>query len=406
MNDMDTTPKRISNFHVSRVLHKGRKCEVYGARYAQSGGVVQSAAVKVLKPEFACIGEELRCFLREIDWARSVRHSLFPRIMEAGEHDGNYFLAMERVDGWTLSDVLRDLAIMQISMPLQVALSILHRIADGMQSMHEFCQGEVHLGLVHLSIEPSNIMVRRAGTVALIDFGETMASRVGDVASRADGKGAYQAPERLRMLPVDCRADIYSLGRVLESMSVCIVAEELDSELLEIIGKACRTHAEERFASMRTFMDAIECLATQRGFDFSSHACSAFLSEVFGVPNLQADPRAHSPRETAAPLRMPSEGMRTAHGLPMEPDAPERFGTDTEPSMAEVCPDLMMTVPGGAMVKESGGAEPALGLAESTAPLAPRKRTAFPDELIPTKAYNSQPDTDDELAVAIERLRR
>ena len=231
--------KRISNFHLGRLLYDGDRCEVYEARYAQAGGVVQPAAIKVLKPEFACIGEELRAFLREIDWARGLRHSLFPRIMEAGEHDGHYFLAMDRLDGWTLEAVLRDLAVMQVRLPCQVALTLIHQVADGLHSLHEHCEDNTHLGVVHLGIEPSNIMLCREGTARVLDFGETMAASVGDIALAGTDTTAYQAPERLRMLPLDRRADIYSLGKVLEDMSACMDPAEVDEGMHNLIARAC-----------------------------------------------------------------------------------------------------------------------------------------------------------------------
>jgi serine/threonine protein kinase len=444
---MDNPRKRISNFHLSRLIYDGERCEVYEARYAQAGGVVQSAAVKVLKPEFACIGEELRSFLREIDWARMLRHSLFPRIMEAGEHDGHYFLAMERLEGWTLEVLLRDLAVMQLRLPCQVALTLIHQIADGLQSVHEHCADNTHLGVVHLGIEPSNIMMRKDGAAAVLDFGESMAAGVGDIAMAGTDTTAYQAPERLRMLPLDRRADIYSLGKVLEDMTACMDPVELGDDLPVLIARACSTHLEERFSTMRDLMDAIEVVARNRNIEFSCHACSRFGSEVFGESDMRTDPRAHRPRAAAAPMRMPSEGMATAHGLPM--DSPSSF-IDSKTTASEADSNEMITEKGGPIVESKSDTAHDSMLVEPTelspqprfvdehlavtamsaphnmeelaasqestrvstahieaaAPSEPKaKRKKFPEELVATKAYSLEPDTDEELASAIERLR-
>ncbi len=481
---MDNSRKRISNFHLGEQLYDGARCEVYEARYAQAGGVVQSAVVKVLKPEFACIGEELRGFLREIDWARALRHSLFPRIMEAGEHDGHYFLAMERLDGWTLEALLRDLSVMQVRLPCQVALTLVHQIADGLQSVHEHCADNTHLGVVHLGIEPRNIMMRKDGAAAVFDFGEAMAAGLGDMAMTTHTT-AYQAPERLRMLPLDQRADIYSLGKVLENMSTCMDPADLAQDLPALIARACSTHVEERFATMRDFMDAIEVVAGNRNLEFSCHACSRFGSELFGESEMRTDPRAQRPRAAAAPMRMPSEGMATAHGLPPEgmatapglssegmatahglssegmatahgvpaeshnPCINPFIDVKTAPSAAN--PNEMITEPGGplaegstdaardSMLVEATELSPKPGFVdehlavtamsapqtmeelaasqeatrvstahiEATAPSVDKpKRKGFPEELVATKVYSQEPDTDDELESAIERLRR
>lgn len=462
MTRMDNPRKRISNFHLSEQIYDGARCEVYEARYAQAGGVVQSAVVKVLKPEFACIGEELRRFLREIDWARGLRHSLFPRVMEAGEHDGHYFLAMERLDGWTLEALLRDLSVMQVRLPCQVGLTLVHQIADGLQSVHEHCADNTHLGVVHLGIEPSNIMMRKDGTAAVFDFGEAMAAGVGDMAM-ATHTTAYQAPERLRMLPLDQRADIYSLGKVLENMSNCMDPADLGQDLPALIARACSTHIEERFATMRDFMDAIEVVAGNRNIEFSCYACSRFGSELFGESEMRTDPRAQRPRAAAAPMRMPSEGMATAHGLPPEDMAtahgvpPESHDPylnpfiDAKTASSAANPNEMITEPGGPLAEGSTDAARDSMLVEATelgpkpkfvdehlavtAMSAPQtmeelaasqeatrvstahieatvpsagkpKRKAFPEELVATKVYSQEPDTDDELESAIERLRR
>lgn len=441
---MDDARKCISNFHLSGLLHAGQKSEVHSARYAQAGGVVQKAAVKVLRPEYACIGEELRCFLREIDWARSVRHSLFPRILEAGEHHGNYFLAMERIDGWPLEVLLRHLSATQVALPLQVALTLIHQLADGLQSMHEYCQGEDHLGLVHLGIEPSNIMVRRSGTVLLIDFGETVASARGDVVAASDRAASYQSPERLRMLPLDCRADVFSLGRVLESMLECMDPAEVDDELRALVSRASNVHADERFPTMAPLMSSLEGIAAKRSIDFSCHTCSRFLSDVFGDSEVQTDPRARRPRSAAAPLRMASEGIPTvcdtsqqALPLPLESDTdtdamaipakePERaelrdaftpIFSDTietnEPHKKRFIDEhLAVTAMGAPQMMEGLAASEELtqesaAHIEVSAPVRrPSGRKKFPEELIATKAYSPSPNTDEELAVAIERLRR
>ncbi|MCP4449299.1 MAG: protein kinase [Myxococcales bacterium] len=417
---MDNATKRISNFHLGRKVYGGKKCDIYEARYAQAGGVVQSAVVKVLKSEFACIGEEVRNFLREIDWARTLCHSIFPRIMEAGEHEGNYFLAMERIDGWTLETFLRDLSLLQVRIPPQVALTLIHQIADGMQSMHEYCEDSTRLGVVHLGLEPSNIMLRRTGVALVVDFGETMAAGVGDVAMLGDSAASYQAPERLRMLPVDCRADIYSLGRILESMSECIPSSEIGTDLRALIARACSVHTEERFSSMREFMTAIEGVASDSKIDFSCHACSLSFSEIFGTSESRTDPRANRPRAAAPPLHMASEGMLTAHGLLPEeepeleteisPSEVPRF-VDRHVAITTIGVEQSMSEPTSSerrtTVVSSAEGEATVCAAERLNLSRPRReRKPWPEELVATKAYNLKPDTDDELAVAIERLRR
>lgn len=125
---MDEQARKISSFHLSRLLPSGSKTEVHQGRFTQAGGVVQSAAAVVLKPRFACIGDELRSFLGEVGWATDLHSPIFPRVFEPGAHQGNYFLAMEIIDGWSLASVLASLAKLQFPLPCELGLSVAHRI--------------------------------------------------------------------------------------------------------------------------------------------------------------------------------------------------------------------------------------------------------------------------------------
>lgn len=316
--------RNIGNFHLTRLLHEGEKSEVYEARYSMMGGVVQMAAIKVLRQHLACIGEELRGFLHEVSWARDLRHSIFPRVVEAGEHGGYYFLAMEFIDGWTLSELLRSIAVLQVPLPCDVGLAIAHELADGMQTLHDFEEEGQLLGVVHLGLEPDNIMLRKSGGIALLDFGMTLSAATGEVAEPAAGAEDYQAPETTRMLPLDQRADVYSLGRVLASLAQCMPAEAVGEDLPALISRACQMHAEERFPNMRAFQSAIEIVAQNRGLTLDSKAPSTFAREIFGGTAGRTDPRARRP-QSVAPMRMHSEGLKTAFAPPVEEDRHEKF---------------------------------------------------------------------------------
>ncbi len=121
-----------------------------------------------------------------------------------GTMDGlGSYIEMEWVDGCSLADYLGrhrpDAATARrIAIQLCEALSYLHA--------HQ---------IVHRDLKPSNILITHNGqNVKLIDFG------LSDTDSHAVLKGpagtlSFAAPELLRGEPVDCRADIWSLGKIL-----------------------------------------------------------------------------------------------------------------------------------------------------------------------------------------------
>lgn len=115
-------------------------------------------------------------------------------------------ILMEYVDGTTLGEWLAAEAVR----PLGDRLRIAARIADALAYMHS-------LGICHRDLKPDNIMVSRRGDVKVIDIG------LGDSDDYVTYKMSmategYGAPEQQEPCVGDGRADVYSLGRVLEAL--------------------------------------------------------------------------------------------------------------------------------------------------------------------------------------------
>jgi hypothetical protein len=169
------------------------------------------ATLKVINERY--LGDEsvrLR-FLREARAAARLRHSNVASVLHLGRNAGNYFYAMEFVEGETLEKLVRR------SGPLKVklALEIVSQVAAGLAAIHQ-------QKLVHRDIKPSNIMVRfeegGAVTAKIIDLGlaksldepgaQTAISTPGAFA----GTPEFASPEQFAGVGVDIRSDLYSLG--------------------------------------------------------------------------------------------------------------------------------------------------------------------------------------------------
>ena len=167
--------------------------------------------LKVISEEY--LGDEsaqLR-FLREARAAASLRHPNIASVFHLGKSGGNYFYAMEFVEGETLGHLIarRD------RLEVKLALEIINQVAVGMAAMHK-------KRLVHRDIKPTNIMVsleeEGAVTAKIIDLGlaksldepgaQTAISTLGAFA----GTPEFASPEQFAGLPVDIRSDLYSLG--------------------------------------------------------------------------------------------------------------------------------------------------------------------------------------------------
>ena len=150
-------------------------------------------------------------FLREARSAASVRHSNVASVFHLGKSGGNYFYAMEFVEGETLENLVRRTGRLDVKLALEVAT----QVAGGLAAVHK-------KGLVHRDIKPSNIMVNfedeGAVTAKIIDLG--LAKAVNEAGSQTAisipggfaGTPEFASPEQFGGVGVDIRSDLYSLG--------------------------------------------------------------------------------------------------------------------------------------------------------------------------------------------------
>ena len=162
-------------------------------------------ALKLVAPELA--EDELfrRRFLKEPRLAASLDHPNVVPIYEAGEHDGQLYLAMRFVDGSDMRTLLRR----EGGLAAERALDILAQVAGALDAAHR-------RGLVHRDVKPANVLVDEDGHAYLTDFGVTKqlggnTTETGQIVGTLD----YVAPEQIRGEDVDARADGYALACVL-----------------------------------------------------------------------------------------------------------------------------------------------------------------------------------------------
>ncbi len=200
----------------------GGMAQVFLASLDGPDGFSKPLAIKRILPEFASLEDFSRMFVGEARIAALLHHPNIVQVYEFGKIDGQYFLAMEWVNGASLDRIIR--AAKQHNVPLgpRAAVQIGIPIADALAYTHAFALPDgTPLGLVHRDVTPGNILVSRTGQVKLTDFGVVKsdvnvdATAVGVV----KGKYTYMAPEQVAGAQVDARADIFSLGVVLYELS-------------------------------------------------------------------------------------------------------------------------------------------------------------------------------------------
>ncbi len=229
----------ISHYRIVGALGSGGMGEVY---LAQDLTLERSVALKVLPPGLVRNEERLRRFVIEAKAASSLNHPSIVTIHEIGsgaiERDGQtlesiHFIAMERIDGHTLAEVIH-----VDKEDLRRLLGYLAQAAEGIAKAHA-------AGIVHRDLKPGNIMVSRDGFAKVLDFGlakliesraaETQASAAPTQIEQHTGAGTivgtvgYMSPEQVQGKSVDHRSDIFSFGCILYEAVTRQRAFEADS---------------------------------------------------------------------------------------------------------------------------------------------------------------------------------
>ena len=230
---------RISHYRIAGILGSGGMGEVY---LAQDLTLERSVALKVLPPRLVRNEERLRRFVIEARAASSLNHPGIVTIYEIGsgaiEREGEssasiHFIAMERIDGHTLGELIHT-----DKEDLRRLLGYLAQAADGIAKAHG-------AGIVHRDLKPGNIMVSRDGFAKVLDFGlaKLTESRTADedttvapthtgeqtAAGTVMGTVGYMSPEQVQGKSVDHRSDMFSFGCILYEAVTRKRAFEADS---------------------------------------------------------------------------------------------------------------------------------------------------------------------------------
>jgi serine/threonine-protein kinase len=299
--------ERFGDYELLRPLARGGMAELFHAR----DGAGRDVVVKRLLPELEVRQDVVDLFLTEADVGQLLRHENIVSVVDAGEVDGHYFLVMEFVDGLDADHLLADAWAQQKPLPTAVAVRICVDALRGLHYAHTLRSPQgTHFGLVHRDVSPDNLFVTRTGQTKVADFGIAKLASI-DGATQAGllkGKLTYMAPEQVRGLPLDGRADGYALALILYEMLSSVrpygqrdgeseidhllrvreghvrplssLEPTLPRALTRRIGRMLRVWRFWRFRDCGAFADALERAAAREGLLASYADVAAVVAAV------------------------------------------------------------------------------------------------------------------------------
>jgi len=326
---------------------------VFGAELRGPDGFRKLVAVKVLKvtDDQKLEAKQQESLTLEARLGGLLQHPNIVDIYEFGRVDGQPYLAMEWLDGPSLSAAAKRWG----PPPPSAFLEIAKGITAGLAKAHALNLPGYSRGLVHRDLKLSNILLSWDGSVKIADFGIATFQRKEDLRAqkplgKSMGTPTYMSPEQARGLPVDGRSDLFSLGlllyrlatgrplyrawEVLKSPITGKALQEAGDEvsavvpgLGPIVTRCLRIEPNERYPSAESLYDALELLQERTAIHPS-------LRRWLRSRKATLSPRYVSSEETTLVRRPVSEDtlqpteydQEVPWRLPVEPHAGHRLG--------------------------------------------------------------------------------
>jgi serine/threonine-protein kinase len=202
----DQFPEKFGKYKIIEEVGRGGFAAVYKA---VDTTLDRTVALKVLAPHLLWDPTFVQRFQREAKVAANLDHPNIVTIHEVSQIEGVYFIAMQFLEGRTLSQILEA----EGPLPVSQVQAIIEQIASALDYAHV-------RGFVHRDIKPSNIIVADDGQATLTDFGLVKAGEGTKLSTTGVvfGTPEYMSPEQAEGKALDTRSDIYSVGVVLFEM--------------------------------------------------------------------------------------------------------------------------------------------------------------------------------------------
>jgi len=274
---------QVGRYRVERLLGAGGMGRVL---LAHDPELDRRVAIKLLKPHHSAAPELEARLLREARAMARLSHPNVVTVHDVGTWNNQVFLAMEYVEGGTLSDWLAE------PRSVRQVVDVFRLAGMGLSAAHK-------AGLVHRDFKPDNVLIGKDGSVRVNDFGLVRAAESPDEAAAAStansgpldmvltidgavmGTPAYMSPEQHEGRPTDARTDQFSFcaalylalygrrpfpGSGLESLRMAVIdgrvrvppkGGRVPDAVRDVVLRGLSVDPDKRFASMDALLAAL-----------------------------------------------------------------------------------------------------------------------------------------------------
>jgi serine/threonine protein kinase len=302
-------PSQFGRYTLVQRLATGGMAEVFKAKILSAHGFEKLLVIKRILPNLAADKTFVSMFIDEAKLTAQLIHPKIVQVTDFGEERGQYYIALEFVDGFDGLGLLRAAAQKHARLPIPICMWIASEVLDALDYAHNAKDGEGKpMHLVHRDISPSNVFIARRGDVKLGDFGIAHAQERESKtqAGTLKGKYGYMSPEQVTGADLDGRSDIFAVGIVLAEMlmgkrlftapndlDVLLMVrdgrlerwdkycKDIPSLLDAIVRKSLAKNLDERYQNAAEFRNALEDLQFQFGMRVGPPDLGALVAELF-----------------------------------------------------------------------------------------------------------------------------
>ena len=216
---LPATASRFGDYELLRYFTAGGMADLYLAKNRRFGD--RQLILKRIQSRYLGHSRVVKMFIDEGRIARLLEHPNVVRVLDVGQADGNWYIAMEHIQGHDLVALARRSAEADLRIPRPVAVGVLTQVAAGLAYAHSRTDdGGRSLRIIHCDVSPGNVVIAFSGVAKIVDFGIARATIAAREEGGVAGKYNYMAPEQVRGERFDARADLFPLGVMLHELTV------------------------------------------------------------------------------------------------------------------------------------------------------------------------------------------